>query len=114
MVILAIVACLGLLPPVTGAAIIIFARRYPPRLRSTLGLGVTVLLSAALFGLAGAVAALLEGRQPIFPYLVVTSLPAVTVWRAMQVEGAYVAERDNIPNPFAIKFGINCFGINKQ
>lgn len=80
------ISILALTPPMTGAAIILFDVAHPPRIRSTLGLGMTVILSAFAFGMLGVSAALIEGRQPFFPYAVVTGLPALTVARMMQIE----------------------------
>ncbi|MFP4323638.1 MAG: hypothetical protein ACLFTK_14390 [Anaerolineales bacterium] len=98
MIIFIAASLLAIMPPLSGAAIIIFWRSAPPRARSTLGLGVPVLLSAALLAMLGAGSALLDGRQPFIPYLVVTSIPAFAVWRAMQIELTYAFRSDNNPN----------------
>lgn len=79
-------ALLVLTPPLTGVAILLFDVAHPPYQRSTLALGMTVLLAAFALGTLGAASALLDGRQPFFPYLVVTGLPALIVIRMMQLE----------------------------
>ena len=77
---------LALTPPMTGTAIFLFAVELAPRIRSTLALGTVVLLGALALAALGTASALIDGRQPFFPYLVITGLPALTVARMMQLE----------------------------
>jgi hypothetical protein len=80
------IAMLLLIPPLTGIAIILLDRAYSPRLRSTLALGTTVLLAALSLAILGLASAVLDGRQPFIPYLVITGVPALTVARMMHLE----------------------------
>jgi hypothetical protein len=77
---------LTLTPPMTGVAIIIFGVEYPPYTRSTLALGTVVLMLATVLASLGSASAILDGRQPFFPYLLLTGLPALTVARMMHLE----------------------------
>jgi hypothetical protein len=77
---------LTLTPPMTGVAIMVFDVAHPPYVRSTLALGTVVLLIATALAGLGSASAILDGRQPFFPYLVLTGLPAATVARMMHME----------------------------
>jgi hypothetical protein len=80
------VGILLVIPPVTGITLILLDHAHPPRLRSTLALGTTVLLAALGLAILGSASAVLDGRQPFIPYLVMTGVPALTVARMMQLE----------------------------
>jgi|GEM_PF-3912209 len=90
------IAILALTPPTTAAAIIVFDNR-PPRLRCTAALGICVLLFSFAFSCLGVASALLDGRQPFFPYLVITGLPTAVVIKLMIVQFD-THEKTNIPN----------------
>jgi len=77
---------LTLTPPMTGVAIIVLDVAHPPYTRSTLALGTVILLIATALAALGSASAILDGRQPFFPYLVLTGLPAATVARMMHLE----------------------------
>jgi hypothetical protein len=80
------IALIALIPPLTGIAIILMGRKYPPRLRSTLALGSCFLLNAIALTILGSAAAILDGQQPFIPYWLMTGLPALAVLRMMQLE----------------------------
>jgi len=77
---------LALVPPLTGIVILLHGHAYPPRMRTTLATGSTVLLMACGLAMLGAGSAVLDGRQPFFPYLFITGLPIIAVARAMHLE----------------------------
>lgn len=76
---------LVLLPPVTAVTIITVVK-LPPRLRSTLALGTMFLLAAMAFTMLGMGSALIDGRQPFWPYVFVTGLPASVILKMMHME----------------------------
>jgi hypothetical protein len=79
-------AILLLLPPMTGLGVFYLGRAFPPRLCSTLALGFVVLLACAVLAVLGMSHAVLEGRQPLWPYVLITGLPALAVARLMQLQ----------------------------
>jgi hypothetical protein len=79
------VVILAITPPLTGIAILVWDSS-PPRIRSTIAFGSTFLLAAMVLALLGMGSAVIDGRQPFIPYLLITGLPALTVARAMQIE----------------------------
>lgn len=76
---------LVLTPPVTAVTILMRVK-LPPRLRSTLALGTMFLLTAFSMMILGVGSALMDGRQPFYPYLVVTGLPAGVILKMMVME----------------------------
>lgn len=81
----AAVILLILTPPMTAVAILMLVN-LPPRLRSTLALGTMFLLTAFSLMILGVGSALMDGRQPFYPYLVVTGLPAGIILKMMVME----------------------------
>lgn len=79
------VLLLVLTPPVTAVLILLFVS-FPPRLRCTLALGTMFLLTAFTFMALGMGSALIDGRQPFWPYLAVTGVPTATILRMIQME----------------------------
>lgn len=80
------VAILALTPPVAGLTVILLVVGFPPRIRSTLGFGLTALLAAGTLAMLGAGSAVLDGQQPFWPYLVFPAVPAIAVARMMQIQ----------------------------
>lgn len=87
-------AILALLPPLTGVLAFYVGRTFPPRLCSTIALGFVVLLGCAALAALGMSHAVMEGRQPLWPYGLITGLPALTVARLMHLQ-----LRDFAPKP---------------
>lgn len=79
------VLILATTPPLSGIIILVHGHAYPPRIRTTLAMGATVLLMACTLAMLGVGSAILDGRQPFFPYLAVTGLPVIAVARAMHI-----------------------------
>ncbi len=68
------------------AAIIALARVRQDFYLSTIRILGTMFIATALgFAVVGAIGALSRGEQPIWPYLVITGLPAIAVARIMQM-----------------------------
>ncbi|NJL95771.1 MAG: hypothetical protein HC915_19585 [Anaerolineae bacterium] len=85
-------ALFALTPPLAGLALFTFLR-YPPRLRSTLALGCTALLSALGWLLMGVGVGLIT-QGPVVPHLLLGGLPLIAILRGMQLEVAYIRERE--------------------
>ncbi len=98
MVFRALVMLLVLIPPMTAVIIITFVQ-LPPRLRSTLALGTMFLLASLVMTILGMGSALIEGRQPFWPYLLMTGLPTGVILKMMHMElTAFLPHKKNQPD----------------
>jgi hypothetical protein len=73
-----------LIVPMCGGIIALIRVRDDYYIKTMRILGTMFLITAGGLAIIGAVGALIRGEQPIWPYLVMTGLPAAAVAKIMQ------------------------------
>ena len=99
---LAVAALAVLIVPPCGAVIALVRVRGDYTIKTMRILGTMFISTAVGVGIIGALGALLRGEQPIWPYLLITGLPALAVARIVQTESARIGGGEQSP-PEAIK-----------
>ena len=97
MPVLSMVLALGAIASLIGplcVGLIALARTrndyYPNTVRI---LGTMFIVTACGLAVVGAIGALLRGEQPVWPYMVITGLPAIAVAKIMHQQGISLTER---------------------
>ncbi len=92
---LSVGAIASLIIPLCGGIIALARIRGDYYLNTVRILGTMFVATAAGMAVVGAIGALSRGEQPVWPYLVITGLPAAAVMKIMQMQGVlFHFERD--------------------
>ncbi len=89
---LAIGAMAGLIVPLCGAIIALLRVRDAYYVNTVRILGIMFISTAVCMAAVGMVGALARGEQPIWPYLVMTGLPALAVARIVQTQTKFLPQ----------------------
>ncbi len=93
---LSVGAAASLIVPLCGGVVALARVRDDYFLNTVRILGMMFIVTAIGLAAVGALGALSRGEQPVWPYLVITGLPALAVARIMHLQGVlFHLERDD-------------------